>query len=318
MYDVIAIGSANVDIFLDTKIHEHFFDRKKEVCYPLGAKVRVTGVETFTGGGGTNCAVAFSRLGLKTGYIGKIGKDANGEMIYNELDKEKVNFLGILGEEKTDFSIILDSKHHDDRTILNYKGASTELRYEEVNHSYPAWYYFSSLLGESFETLKKIARTCKDRINVGFNASSYLAEKGVAGLKDILNVTTVFVLNKEEAMLLTKGKNIEDMLVKLRKAGPKITCITDGDKGSYTYDGKLMYYQKPHKIKVVEKTGAGDAYAATLVAGLITGKSIEESLSMALANAESVIAYKGAKNVLLSWDKLKNVSGPKLVKKRIE
>jgi len=56
---------------------------------------------------------------------------------------------------------------------------------------------------------------------------------------------------------------------------------------------------KPHKIKVVERTGAGDAYAAGFVAGIVAGKPIEKCLELGLKEGESVIRYVGAKNKLL-------------------
>ncbi len=318
MFDVVSIGGATVDVFLDTDIHEHFIGKKQEVCYPLGEKIKVEKVDIFTGGGGTNTAVAFSRFGLKTGYIGKIGGDNYGGMIYNEIVREKVKFMGkVSKQDKTDFSIILDSKRHDDRTILNYKDASSKLRYDEVkSHINTKWFYFSSVLGESFQTMKQVAIAARGRVNIGFNASSYLAEKGVEYLYDVLKSTNVFVLNKEEAEILVGKDKVEKMLVKIAKAGPGIVCITDGRNGSYTYDGNLVYYQKSHKVKVVEKTGAGDAYAATLVAGIIRGLGIEKALGMALANAESVIQHKGAKNILLSWDEAIK-SNSSIVKKRL-
>lgn len=318
MFDVITVGGAVVDTFLDTNIHEHFIKKNIEVCYPLGAKIKINNVDIFTGGGGTNTAVAFSRLGLKTGFIGKIGADKHGEMIYNELRKERVKFLGIISKEhNTDFSIILDSKGKD-RTILNYKDASKYLHYDELKRYYNTrWFYLTSMVDDSFKTINELAVKYTGRANFGFNASSYVAEKGVSYLREILRACTVFVLNKEEAQALVKKKDIMSMLLAIRKTGPSIVCITDGSNGSYTYDGSYVYYQKPHKIKVVEKTGAGDAYAATFIAGLIKGKSIENALSMALANAESVITHKGAKNILLSWSETVNGKSA-IIKKEVK
>ena len=54
-----------------------------------------------------------------------------------------------------------------------------------------------------------------------------------------------------------------------------------------------------HKIKVVERTGAGDAFASGFVAGQIAGRSIMDSLKLGLKESESVIRYFGAKNKLL-------------------
>src|SRR3989344_2776592 len=130
-YDIITVGSAVMDVFLDTDVHEH----GKEICYTIGAKIKVKDLKFSTGGGGTNTAVAFSKFGLKTGYIGKLGKDENAKVILRELENEKVDFLGVKdakGKEHTGYSVVLDSKEHD-RTILTYKGINDKLKFSELN-----------------------------------------------------------------------------------------------------------------------------------------------------------------------------------------
>jgi len=70
--------------------------------YPVGGKMLIKDLKFDVGGGGTNTAVAFSRLGLKTGCICEFGKDENGRKILDLLKKEKVKFLGkIVGGELT-------------------------------------------------------------------------------------------------------------------------------------------------------------------------------------------------------------------------
>jgi ribokinase len=65
------------------------------------------------------------------------------------------------------------------------------------------------------------------------------------------------------------------------------------------YDGKKKYFLKPHKIKVMDRTGAGDAFASGFVAGRVTGKSIQDSLKLGLRESEAEIKYHGVKNKLL-------------------
>ena len=85
----------------------------------------------------------------------------------------------------------------------------------------------------------------------------------------------------------------------LHELGPKVVVITDKDKPIVASDGVKKYFLKPHKIKVVERTGAGDAFASGFVAGQIVGLSVDESLKLGLKESESVIQYFGAKNKLL-------------------
>jgi len=293
MFDVICFGSAVLDIFVDTDIPE----KGKYISYPVGSKIAVKGMKFSIGGGGTNTAVAFSRLGLKTGYIGKISDDSGGEKILDLLKKENIKFLGDVKKNSVSgYSIVLDSKENN-RTILTYKGINKDLKFSEIKKSKikTKWLYLSSLSGDSFESQKKIAKDLNSKgVKIAFNPSSYLIKE--KNLKEILKICEVLVLNKDEAKLLTKSKNI---LEGLHKLGPKIVVVTDKNNKIKAYDGRKTYELKPHKIKVVERTGAGDAFASGFVAGQIVGKTIEESLKLGLEESESVIKYFGAKNNLI-------------------
>ena len=172
MFDIITFGSNVIDVFVGTDIYEH----KKSISYPIGSKILIKDLKFDIGGGGTNTAVAFSRLGLKTGYIGKIGDDENGKRILRLLKKEKIKFLG-KREGATGYSVILDSKEHN-RTILTYKSINDELCLDELIKFRTKWIYFTSLLGKSFETQKKLAGIMvKKGAKLAFNPSLYLIKK---------------------------------------------------------------------------------------------------------------------------------------------
>ena len=296
-FDVITFGSAVTDVFINTDIAEkHGF-----MHYPVGAKILIKDMKIDIGGGGTNTAVAFSRLGLKTGWIGELGDDENGREILNLLKKEKIKFLGkIVKGELTGYSIILDSKGGE-RTILTYKGANDEISIQDIQlrKLKTNWLYYSSLLGKSLETQKQLIRILKTKRNtkLAFNPSMYLIKKG--NLSSLLKLTDILILNKEEAQTLTRKK--ENLLENLHKLIVRkgIAVITDKDKLISCYDGKKKYFLKPHKVKVVERTGAGDAFASGFVAGKIAGRSIPYSMALGLRESESVIKYFGAKNKVL-------------------
>ena len=89
-FDIVTFGSAVVDAFVDTKFNK----KDNRFSYPAGSKILVNDLKFDIGGGATNTAVAFSRLGLKTGCICKIGNDNNGQDVLDMLQKEKIKFLG--------------------------------------------------------------------------------------------------------------------------------------------------------------------------------------------------------------------------------
>jgi len=109
------------------------------------------------------------------------------------------------------------------------------------------------------------------------------------------------VLNNEEASLLAGKKDVKPILKKLYELGPKIIVITNGKKALHAYDGKNTYVLMPNKMRVVESTGAGDAFASSLLSGMIKKNNIEVALRLGLVNSESVIQRGGAKNKLLKY-----------------
>jgi len=232
----------------------------------------------------------------QTGCISELGLDENGKKIFDLLKKEKVEFLGkVVKNELSGYSVILDSRGGD-RTILTYKGANNEISLRDIKKFKTKWLYLSSLLGMSFETQKRLAFILKKKgVKIAFNPSSYLIKK--ENLNSLLKICDILILNKQEAQMLTGSK--VNLLENLRKLGPKIAVITDKDKMITCYDGHKRYFLIPNMVKVVERTGAGDAFAAGFVAAQIAKKSIKYSLRLGLAESESVIKYFGAKNKLL-------------------
>ncbi len=312
IFDVITLGSNTVDVFVKTDPEEselvtirHGTRREEKetlVAYPLGSKIIIKEMEFQVGGGGTNTAVAFSRLGLRTAYLGKIGKDENGLKVFKLLKKEKVEFIGTLGE-KNGYSVILDSIR-EDRTILTYKGCNNDFKLREVNEKKlkAKYYYLCSMSGESFYELEKIAQKGKKQgAKIVFNPSEYIARMGTKKLGTILKNTNMLILNYDEARIIGGFGTKKELVERLRRLGPKTIVITDGSKGAIALHENKFYEGKPKEnIKILETTGAGDAFGSTLTAGLIMNHSFEESMKMAFINAESVITAYGAKNILLS------------------
>ncbi|MBU4493339.1 MAG: carbohydrate kinase family protein [Nanoarchaeota archaeon] len=288
MYDIITVGSATVDVFANTesKLIKIKTSSSEEdlIAYPSGSKILIKELRFTTGGGGTNTAVSLARLGHKVAYLGSLGNDENGRRI-------------------------LDSIEHD-RTILTYKGANNKLKFSSINQKKlkTRWFYFSSMVSKSFKTLEKLAEFAeKNNIKIAFNPSTYLAKKGKSYLKKILIRTTILILNNEEALLLAGKNNVKSMLKKLYELGPKIIVVTNGKKPLNAYDGKTIYELMPNKIKVIESTGAGDAFASSFLSGMIKKNDVGFALKMGLANSESVITHPGAKNRLLKYNEILKV-----------
>lgn len=311
MYDVITIGSATIDVFAQAESElisiKTSHDEEELIAFPIGSKIIMNKLMFTVGGGGTNTAAALNRLGLKVAWIGKVGDDGNAHTVLEYLKKEKID-TGLIaqGSGNTGYSVILDSLKHD-RAILACKGVNNELRAEEVRFERmkSKWIYSSSMMGESYKTLEKVFEFAgKAGIGTMFNPSSYQAKQGRSFLGPILSRTDILVLNREEAELLLDcpGKDVKGLLSSLRELGPNIAIITDGSEGVHVSDGRYRYSARPPKVKVVDSTGAGDAFGSSFLAGIIRKNDIEFSMRLGIANATSVLQHYSSKDKLLTWD----------------
>ena len=126
---IFTIGGATFDIFI--KAHDHAIMQLRDqkslkdwICLNYGGKIRIDEVHETFGGGATNTAVAFSRMGFDASFIGKIGASYGNRVINNLID-EKVNtkFVKKTQQDKTAFSTILNT-FEGERTVLAYAGAN--------------------------------------------------------------------------------------------------------------------------------------------------------------------------------------------------
>lgn len=312
MLDVITIGGATRDIFFRIEGMEKIKAKKGDFLgVPYGSKI--VSSETFYsyGGGSVNAAVSFSRLGLKSAASCAIGREGTGSLLVDYLKSERVGISHVLREIKshTGLSVFVlgaDSEH----TGFLERGANNDYRFNIGKHLRPArWFYVSSLTGKAAHELPKIFRyAARKNIKIAFNPGSAQLALGLKGLKDYLAQTEILILNKQEAVSLLGKGEIENLLKKLAKQGPNLVVITESEKGCWALkDGQIMH-QPSLRGKVVDTTGAGDAFGSTFVFGLIKGFAVEYSLKIASLNAASVISKMGAGDGLLTYRKIKESS----------
>ncbi len=306
LYDIITVGSATVDVFANTAsslVKIVTKDGEKDlIAYPSGSKIMVTDLDFLIGGGGTNTAVLFSRMGCKTAFLGKLGQDDNAKNVLKLLSTNNIEFIGAQ-DGQTGYSIVLDSIEHD-RTILTFKGANNHLHASEVPYDklHAKWLYSSSMIERSFATLKTIFTHAKTNgLKIAFNPSNYQAQLGLLALQDVLENCDALILNLEEAQLLLGKKGDAIKLSKeLADQGITYVIITDAAKGATCFYENKHYVLTPSpRLKVVETTGAGDAFASGFISGLFYEQPIELALKIAMVQAESIIGAPGAKQTIL-------------------
>jgi ribokinase len=133
---------------------------------------------------------------------------------------------------------------------------------------------------------------------------------GAAALMPLLAHVEILVMNYEEACKFLGFRyetrpDIHALFAGMAKLPPKLFVITDGDAGTHAFDRSHYYRALPaDDVKVVETTGAGDAFASTFTAACLWGEPMEQAIHLGMTNAESVLGSRGAKAGLLHRDAL--------------
>lgn len=304
MFDIVSVGNATIDVFICVKGKV----KDKHLMLPVGTKKEIESIFYATGGGATNTAVGFKRLGLRTGALVAIGNDPGGNIVLRELRKEGIStgLVSRLEHYNTAYSAVLTG-FGGDRIILVYGGATKHLGEERhirwAMLAQTKWMHISSFHSEP-KILKKILEFAESKdINVSFNPGKSEIALGLKKLSPLLKKVDILLLNKEEAGSLTKEKNVKKQLKKLQMFVP-IVVVTEDKNGSHAFDGTTYYQKAAYKGKIADTTGAGDGFHSGFVAAIVKGKSIERALDEGTANAQSVIMHLGAKNKLLTQTEL--------------
>jgi len=313
-FDVIAIGDVVTDCFIrlfDENATTFENEKGKWLSMPYGTKLPYEEVYIIEAvGNASNAAVNFAKFGLNSGFASNVGGDEYGRDILRALGKNKVDtrFVSINPGKKSNYHFVLWYK--EERTILikheKYEYHWPHLRESEI----PKWIYFSSVAGSALDYNDQIADWLEQHQDVkfAFQPGTFQLEAGVERLAKLYRNTDILVVNREEAVQLTNGDHadIHNLLDSLHSYGPTTVVITDGPAGAYASDGnkriKVPIYPDPKPP--YERTGAGDAFASTLVAAIIKGYNLEAALQLAPISSMNVVQYVGAQEGLLDENKL--------------
>jgi len=300
---ILCIGKATQDVFLrDDEFDPHIEGKVAYTHLPLGAKLDISEAIFSTGGNATNVAVTFARQGLHSRYLWVLGStDPASHTILRELDDEGVDtqLAHASDQAKASYSTILLAPSGE-RTILNYHGTvpSTNDVMELLNQADTCDWVYPTALG-SMDTLERVISWAKSKkAKVMLNpAGSELADPGK--LKALLEDIDILCLNKEEMAMLVEGETSEE-LVRHGLHYVPVVIVSDGPNGVVASDGKTLVTAGMYEdVPVIDRTGAGDAFASGFLSQWAQGKKLEEAITFASANSTSVVGAIGAKPGIL-------------------
>jgi ribokinase len=302
-FDVVVVGTATRDVYLISKDFAAFdSDGEPMIIIPANTKIDMPDIASDIGGGAPNAAVTFARAGLKTACMAKVGLDGSGKETEAVLEKERIAPLLIKDRShQTGLSLVLKGPNGED-TMFVHRGAGYEYRAKDFDLTRIAtkWLYITSLGGD-LSVLNRLIKWAEAQdVRVAVNPGPLELAKPKR-LLTILRRADVVIMNKREAELVFDVESVDEMLVVGRGAGLHTIVITDSQNGATVLDGSYVYSTGVYKkVAVVDRSGAGYAYGSGLITAIMQGKTMQQAMSFAAANATSVISYLGSRVGILS------------------
>ena len=314
MKSILAIGHTTFDTFLKVDNSDFTVDSQTHnICFNLGSKIDVQEVHYGVGGSAANVAVGVSKLSLQTYIYTIVGNDMKGMDVISVFKKNLINSIFLKTDKSpTNQSAIIS--YDQDRTIFSYHNERTySLKDMDIFHDY----IFLGSTGKDVKTLVDEIISLKTKhpekvlfFNPGARELKY-AREDVLRLMPFIDY---YISNIEEGCALINPSltrnQIEpnDLMKMVAGLGAKNVLLTDGDKGSYAYDGYKYYMHKAIKVKMVEKTGAGDAFTAGFIGGIASGLTVEQAAMWGNINSSNAIQSFGAQTGLLNLKEITEIS----------
>jgi sugar/nucleoside kinase (ribokinase family) len=311
-FDVTAIGNAIVDVLAqaeDKLLEEH--NLAKGAMSLIDAvdaerlyKIMAPGVEA-SGGSAANTIAGLAALGARTAYIGKVADDQLGDVFTHDIRAVGVTYdTPPLTEGLSTARCLIFVTPDAQRTMQTFLGATTQLGPEDVNMDYitgASVLYLEGYLWDqprAKEAMRNAAiRAHEAGVKVAFTTSDAFC---VDRFRDefielINNHVDILFANESEILSLYQVQAFDEALQKV-KGHAEISALTRSEKGSVVIRGEEIHVIDAEKgVKVVDTTGAGDAYAAGFLYAYTQGRDLTTCGKLGGIMAAEVISHYGAR-----------------------
>ncbi|RLF02491.1 MAG: sugar kinase [Thermoprotei archaeon] len=282
----------------------------------------VTLFERHVAGAEVNVMIGLTRLGYKTGFITRVGKDEFGILIVNTLRSEGVDVSCVKVDEEAPTGIYFVQRHYPvpgKSTVFYYRkgSAASRISEEDIDEEYVKNFSFLYLTGIT----PALSESCNRAVNKIYglamkyglktvfdtNIRLKLWESGVRAAKTIepyLRSDIVFS-NVEDLGVLFPGFSVNEAVQKILDKGAEVVVVKLGEKGACAFTKFKKAEAPAFKTPVVEDViGAGDAFNSAFLASYLKGFPLEECLRLGNAAGALVVCVRGDIEALPRWEDL--------------
>ncbi len=224
-----------------------------------------------------------AKLGMKVGFIGKIGDDCLGEFILQNLKDKNVDVSHVMKDNTLKTGICVSLSFPEDYAMVSYAGVRENLSIKDIDlnyiekakHMHLSSYFIQPGMHEGCAELFK--RSKDIGLTTSFDPDWDPTEKWSKSIFEVLPHVDVFLPNEQEALNITGCSDVESALNMLSKEVETVV-IKRGSKGAIAKKGNKVIKSNVFKVKAIDTTGAGDSFNAGYLYMYLNGASLEECL----------------------------------------
>lgn len=263
----------------------------------------VKDLQLYPGGSAANTIVGLARLGIKTAYIGKVGDDLEGKILLEDLKKEGIETKAVIKANGRSGTAMIFVDEEGNRAILVDPGVNDTIRFEEIDlelvKKFELLHLTSFICKNGFDSLNSQKKLVNEFEVVSFDPGMPYAERGVKEMLPILKRTTIFLPNRAEIEKLF-GMDYKSSAEECLKLGVQVVAVKLGSQGCWIKTSGKEITVKPFAVKVIDTTGAGDAFNTGFLYGFLKGRDLEECGKIGNYVASLCIQHVGARSGLPS------------------
>lgn len=261
-----------------------------------------------TAGAESNVAIGAAKLGMKSGWISKLGNDEFGEFILRELRGEGVDTSQVIRSDSYPTGIMFKQFASGSETSVFYYrrgSAASSMTLKDIPHDYVAQSKILYLSGitpalspECRKTAFEIVRVAREAgVMVCFDPNIRLKlwskEEAKDCLTGLLHQSDIVLIGQDEAQMLLGETEPKRIVTALRGANVKKIAVKQGAKGAVVADETAVVQISSYPVQVVDNIGAGDAFSAGFLCGLLEKKTIRECGEMGCMMGALAVSSRG-------------------------
>lgn len=258
-------------------------------AYPArGELVLVDSVRPYLGGCAANTGVGLQTLGIETRVVGRVGHDGFGGFVRGELERHGVGCEVQVDPQAPTSATLVAVALDGERSFLHCMGANGGATFEDFEPALDAAISDGARLlhiaGHGLmprfdgSDCARLLRKARERgLITSLDTAGTPCESWCESLRQTLPHLDYFVPSMKEAQHLFPHANSPQELAKyLLESGVGCVALKMGGRGAFATDGKESHWAAPFEVHAIDATGAGDAFAAGFLCGVLKGMSLEE------------------------------------------